>query len=327
MSQTLRSCLIGLTLTVTWGGTASAGPIPAPLRGVIVSTTVSTDARTGIFTYQYRVFNPPTNDGQIFGIDIEINRGTGDAILPSEGLVNGAHYLAATSENARQLVPMVPVGVVGPNGWLAGLGHDNQTPAHGFAGWGSEDPPFRILPGQTLGGFQLTSYGLPGIRPVIIQPAIPYDDLPEEFEGDVVKARELQEQLLFRDRTVGPKAPPATFVPLEFLNYLITLVHDSRQQGWIRRDEAHKNLVAKLLDVKRKLEREAGEETHKEATEKLGAFLHEVQGLSCRQFSCRGNKPLTSEAYALLFFNGQHLCDRLQPPGSRCKTPEAHGDD
>ncbi len=279
----------------------------------------SADRRVG----QYRLGRP--NSRSAARGDRLDGRGTGDVILPGEGLVNGAHYLAATSENARQLVPMVPVGVVGPNGWLSGLGHDAQTPAHGFAGWGSKDT-FPIRPGQTLRGFQLTSYGLPGIRPVIIQPAIPYDDLPEEFEGDVVKARELQEQLLFRGRTVGPKAPPSTFVPLEFLNYLITLVHDSRQQGWITRDEAQKNLVAKLLDVKRKLERAAGEEAHKEATEKLGAFIHEVQGRSCRQFSCKGDKALTSEAFALLFYNGQYLCDRLQPPGSRCQVREEHDD-
>lgn len=110
------------------------------------------------------------------------------------------------------------------------------------------------------------------------------------------------------------------------INYLITLVHDSRQQGWITRDEAHKNLVAKLLDVKRKLERAEGEEAHKEATEKLGAFLHEVQGLSCRQVSCKGDKALTSEAFALLFYNGQYLCDRLQASGSPCQVREEHDD-
>ena len=43
----------------------------------------------------------------------------------------------------------------------------------------------------------------------------------------------------------------------------------------------------------------------------LPAFLNEVEATSCQEFECPGNKPLTSEAYALLFFNGQFLWERL----------------
>ncbi len=38
----------------------------------------------------------------------------------------------------------------------------------------------------------------------------------------------------------------------------------------------------------------------------------EVQATSCLEFTCPGNKPLTSEAFALLFFNGQFLVKRLR---------------
>jgi len=41
------------------------------------------------------------------------------------------------------------------------------------------------------------------------------------------------------------------------------------------------------------------------------AFVNEVHAVSCPAFTCPGNKPLTSEAYALLFFNGQFLQERL----------------
>lgn len=91
------------------------------------------------------------------------------------------------------------------------------------------------------------------------------------------------------------------------LNYLIGLVHDSRQQGWIKVDGVAQSLLAKLRTAKRKLEA-SDDPTAKKLLE---AFVHEVRAVSCSDFACPGSKPLTSEAYALLFFNGQYLLDRL----------------
>lgn len=53
----------------------------------------------------------------------------------------------------------------------------------------------------------------------------------------------------------------------------------------------------------------------------LNAFLNDVRATSCPDFTCPGNKPLTSEAYALLFFNGQFLLDRLQQEKKSASTP------
>lgn len=50
---------------------------------------------------------------------------------------------------------------------------------------------------------------------------------------------------------------------------------------------------------------------NKVAKNTLNALLNEVQATSCQDFSCQGDKPLTNEAYALLFFNGQCLRERL----------------
>jgi hypothetical protein len=41
------------------------------------------------------------------------------------------------------------------------------------------------------------------------------------------------------------------------------------------------------------------------------AFVNEVAGASCEDFDCHGNHPATSEAYALLYFNGSYLAQRL----------------
>ncbi len=303
--MTARTLVSGLLIGVgCLASLATAGPIPAPLQGVVISTRVNRDS-AGIFTYQYRAMNPAANDGEIWSVDIEITRRTGDAVLSADGLVNGPRYARSISQDAFQHVPMVPVGITGPEGWIFGLGFDSSTPPAGFAGWGSSEGA-RIRSGKTLDGFQLTSRGLPGIRNAQVQPDIDYDNLPDEFT-DPEKSKQLRDSLIFRTVTVGPKAPPQNFVPLDFLNYLIRLLHQSRANGWVTRDGVQQSLLAKLTNAKRKLE---ARETDT-AKNMLGAFLNEVSATSCHDFSCLGNKPLTSEAYALLFFNGQYLADRL----------------
>lgn len=302
----LHRIVIALLVVGSLRSEAWVGPIPSPLQGVTVSTTVSKDSKTGIFTYRYRVFNPATNDEQIWSLDIDISRGPADAILSREGLVNGPRYMRHLSEDSFQRVPMVPVGISGPQEWIYLLGLDNRAPPRGLAGWGSSETT-RIPPGRTLEGFELTSYGLPGIRAAEVRPDIDIDNLPGEFAEDLEKTRDLHDRLVFRTKTVGPTAPPKDFVPIEFLNYLISLLHDSRQLGWIKMEGIHKSLLAKLLEAKRALEKG---QTHV-TKNVLNAFLNEVRAVSCSEFECPGNKPLTSEAYVLLFFNGQFLVERL----------------
>lgn len=74
----------------------------------------------------------------------------------------------------------------------------------------------------------------------------------------------------------------------------------ARAHEWIRVEGVHESLFAKLINAKRKLE--AGDPGT--ARNILNAFLDEARATSCDDFNCPGNKPLTSEAYALLFFNG-----------------------
>ena len=298
--------LVILVMTYLHVPAAWGGPIPTPLQGVSVFTVVARDGTTGIFTYRYRVTNPQSNDGQIWGLQIEISRALTDTVLSRDGLVNGRRYTRYGSEDAFQRVLMVPVGITGPDNWLYGLGFDDRTPPRAFAGWGGMNEASYVVPGHSLAGFQLTSPGLPGIRSTEIEPGIDYDNLPSEY-ADVAKARQLRDSLIFATVSVGPKAPPKDFIPLEFLNYLITLLHQSRTNGWITRDGAQQSLLAKLIDAKRKLE----EGDRAVAKNALNAFLNDVRAGSCQQLSCPGDKPLTSEAYALLFFNGQYLVKQL----------------
>lgn len=307
-----RRILVCLVVVLCQGTPVWGGPVPSPLQGVTLGTKVSKDDQTGILTYRYRVFSPVANDGSIWHIDIEISRGPTDALLSREGLLNGPRYLRHSSEDAFQRIPMVPVGISGPKGWLSSLGF-TENPPRGFASWGGIEDSSLILPGRIFEGFQLTSYGLPGIRSVEIQPDIDWDNVPDEFSTPE-RARQLRDSLIFSTKTIGPKAPPQTFVPLEFLNYLMSLVHDSRQQGWVREAKEAKKLLQDLLKAKRRLE--AGDPG--KARSALKEFLERVKHEGCRGFHCPKNKALTSEAYALLYFNGKFLQAKLpKPPGDR----------
>lgn len=163
-----------------------------------------------------------------------------------------------------------------------------------------------LIPGTSAVGLGFRNADLPTIVSFL---AWGKADPPTFLEGEAPSACEGDDpfQNNFKGVTVGPKPPPREFVPIEFLNFLITLVHDSRQAGWIKEDGVRQSLLAKLLNAKRKLE--GGDAPV--AKNILNAFLNEVRATSCQEFTCRGNKPLTSEAYALLFFNGKFLVDRL----------------
>lgn len=287
-----------------YGEIAVAQGPPQPLVGVLVSGTVKVNSTTKIYTYAYKITNPPTNSGDIYSIEIDLTQLPTEMVLSRTGLVNGPNFALHGSETTFSKGLVVPVGVDGPNGWTYALG-ESEDATHGFGSWGALEG-FNITPGSSLEGFVLTSPAPPGIRSTEVRPWIDPKHFPPDTSDWSVLDKFLS-QFTFRASTVGPKAPPQSFVPLEFMNYLITLVHDSRQQGWIKVEGVHKSLLAKLTNAKRKLE--AGD--NKVAKNMLNAFLNEVQATSCPNFTCPGNKPLTSEAYALLFFNGQYLWERL----------------
>lgn len=190
---------------------------------------------------------------------------------------------------------------VSPSNWEAG----GPISRSAFYVWDTFDQPRGLAAGTSVTGFSFVHADLPSIVTFLAwgdvePPSFAEGEAPDCENTDIMENS-------FKGKTVGPKPPPKDFVPIDFLNYLISLLHDSRQQHWIKVDGVHQSLLAKLRNAKRKLE--AGDT--KVARNVLKAFLNEVQGVSCPQFTCPGNKPLTSEAYALLFFNGQYLWGRL----------------
>jgi hypothetical protein len=163
-----------------------------------------------------------------------------------------------------------------------------------------------VAPGASARGFGFVRAELPTIVTFLAwgdpqPPTVATGRAPSSCaEADVLENS-------FHGVTVGPKPPPQPLVPVEFLTYLTTLVHDSRRQGWIRSEGMRETLQAHLQSARRKLE--TGDP--KAARRILETFLKEVRAASCQDFTCQRATALTSEAYALLFFNGQYVMTRL----------------
>src|SRR5262249_8983370 len=101
-----------------------------------------------------------------------------------------------------------------------------------------------------------------------------------------------------KQKTVGPVEPPATFNAALAIQNLILLVNQASGQGWIDNPGVTKSFLAKLNNAASKVDSD-------KATTKnvLGAFISDV--------SAQNGKHVSSEAYAVLFFNAQYVVNHL----------------
>lgn len=253
----------------------------------------------GVYTYACSITSGSTNTGKIWSFDIDVRKPEGGIDLTSEGLVNGPGYARHSSAlilSSPTNPKMIPVGLWSPSNWISGLS------VLGQAGWGGA----LLQPGQSLSGFHMTSRGLPGIRDFIIEPKL----IPPSEESDITheQIQEVEDQVAFKGKTLGPTAPLVNFVALDFLSYLIDLKHQAAELGWITNPGVEDSLDVKLNKVKAKLQ--AGDT--KTASNILNAFLSEVAAQGCETYgNCPNEKHLSPEAWGLLYFNGKYLLDKL----------------
>ena len=123
----------------------------------------------------------------------------------------------------------------------------------------------------------------------------------------------LDEKVKWTGKTVGPEAPPKVFVADDFLTNLIALKDQSLSLGWIKEKGIAMSLDAKLNEARRKI----AKGDFDDAKHVLHSFLNEVHA--------QNGKHITSEAYALLYFNAKYLIDHL-PEKSKHHDKDDHHD-
>jgi hypothetical protein len=108
----------------------------------------------------------------------------------------------------------------------------------------------------------------------LVQPFIDPRGLPEDIVPKTVEeSKAFDKAISIFGKTIGPTAPPANFIPLDFLAYLIDLKHQAQALGWIGGPKLVEELDKKLDQVKEKLL-----EGHIESAQgKLKSFIKKVQ--------------------------------------------------
>ena len=288
-------------------------PLPF-LRNVLVTSSVSLDRVSGIYTYRYTIENGLISAGRIISFEIDISRDSSGALLDSSGLQFRNARLEATYRQA-----------------VAGLGDQvipvsfPSLPMYCDAGvtFRRTIDFFRPLidAGQRVSGYVVNSRGVPGIRGFIASPRFEVNDYyprvdevsnPDSLADEIDRDREA---VKYRGLTVGPTAPPANFVTLTFLDTLLSYTRQSAQLGWLGRDRDDdcddderpddgvvRNIENRLQKARRELVRGDSVKARKE----LVKLVRKVDRLQRR-----GERIMTSEAYALLKYNTEYLIERL----------------
>jgi hypothetical protein len=194
---------------------------------------------------------------------------------------------------------LAPSNLRFPQGWAADAGGGVPRTT-----WWSRDFAYRIRPNEILSGFGYDSEGLPKIMVMYVAG---WAEPPElTFEPDSVvgeDALEASKKVL----TVAAAKPPSPFIPLFFLDTLISYKHQAFALGWIKNQGIVQSLDAKLDNAKRQLQRN----NTTAARNTLQAFVNEVEALWKGEEHPYGGKQITSEAYALLKFNAEYLISQL----------------
>lgn len=136
-----------------------------------------------------------------------------------------------------------PITAIAPPGWKF-VGVSNVLTAN----WGSRTAD--VEPGHSLGGFELSSIGLPGTVRAFTRGLAPL--VAVESEGDIPP----RIPSTYKDAVIETTVGPSTFTftdPSSAINRLISLKHQSVSLGWLRCREFVEDLDEKLDQAKRAL--------------------------------------------------------------------------
>jgi hypothetical protein len=271
---------------------------PSPLKDVKIDVTTTIN-NSGIYQFKYKVTCPMPYDGEITSIDLFLPwRPDQEQTLSSAGLTHCPIYSKTGAEIVTQERPAVPVGSSAPKGWMCGYGMRAGYSTATY-GWSAGEDPTTIKPGASS-EFSLTSYGLPAVREILIEPDINLERLPEEYKENLEKTIALTNKVKWLGKTIGPKAPPKIFSLSQAIVDLKSLLTEAAELKWLQdKNSWRQSIEAKLDAAKKKLD--LGDK--KSASNILNALLSEIDA--------QKNKQLTSEGYALLYYNVKYLISKI----------------
>lgn len=282
---------------------AQVGLMPIPvLQDIKVQSQITLDQTTGLYTYAYTFTNSANSSGEIRRIEIDITQPSNGQSLSSDGLTIpiGLQNIPFVQEIGRESffrlnpAPMVPVGMHVPAGWNGGIG------VGGYASFGSNGSAF-IFPGETRGGFELISRGLPAIRECKVIPKWVFLVESEETvtPSEIQAAIDVEEKIKYSTKILGPTAPPRFLDFKAFLDTIRSYIDQSVALAWLPDPTLTNTLRTELNTAGSFLD--ANDPTSAKMT--LQHFMETIDQATLAQRAV--------EAQALLFFNAKHLKDTL----------------
>jgi len=265
MSHIPKIALLGAVVLAA--NAYAVGLIPTPVfKSAKISAEVTLDPGTGRYMYAYMVSNAAGNTGEIyqFKIDVSADQATNGMVSKTSGLTLplGSNRIAFSymlsrfvKLNAAVSTPtrlrtetIVPFGQAVPPGWNGGLGMDS------FAYFSSGDETRTISPGSSLGGFQLTSFGVPTIRNTQIVPLWMHvvKDHDAVTEADMKAAGQIERDIIFHTVTLG--ASGVSYGSFAHWDQLQDDLARAIELGWIIDTGLAKNLRDQLASARRALD-------------------------------------------------------------------------
>ena len=303
--------------------------VPPPLRNVIVRASVNLDEETGVYSYNYAITNSFENTLDIYQIYLDIGAPPdagpiGDwQSLPHEpdfdspadygipGTENYSHPIDYVERDYH--VQTIPYGAFSPQGW--GSGYIPESPfitllgVPALAYWGTLYDC--IAPGNELSGFQMTSYGLPGIREMEFSPdidelrdSLPNDWYPSEadyrgsnFGKKMGGAMRKERELGCKATTIGATSPP-NIPAIDFSCRIQNYVNQSAELGWLIDADLAQQLNAKLEEINNALLIEDYENAQI-LSQELMQLIKSSTSEQCN-----------SECQGLLYYNAKYLYEK-----------------
>ncbi len=287
----------------------AVGLLPVPtLAGAQVEADAQFDSTNLWYVYSYTVTNPVANNGEIWQLKIDVLDPANEIPFASAGLSvpQGASrinffdlmeelrpFTRISPTPVRPSENIIPFGQNVPPGWSGGLGLD------GFASFHSSDEVPNIVPGSTLTGFQVLSYGVPTIREAQVVPFWVYvvEDHHDAPDEEVVQAGQIERSLPRSFQTLGPSgvSPQSAGHWSQFRDDLAKTI----KLGWIPDAALANTLTNQLASA-----RDAFDASNPTL---VNTRLQQLIGTISSSTPAQRN----AEAHALVLLNAQRLFDSI----------------
>jgi len=282
----------------------AVGLMPTPiLTNARISADAAYDQTAGTYTYAYTVTNPAGNTGEIWDIKIDVSADastngmankTGGLTIPwglsRKDFAAELSKRVATNNRLSEPWPLqpqtiVPFGLNLPTGWFGSLGIDSV--ASFFCG----DNIPNIVPGTSLGGFQLISYGVPTIRDVQLIPLWMHivADHDAVSTADRLAAGQVERDIIFHTVSLGPSG--VAYGSFAHWNQLRDDLARAKQLGWITDPTLTSTLTSQLAAARQALD---AKDFHTAKTLLQPMLTTISQSIPAQR---------TSEGYALVYLN------------------------